>query len=109
VSPIKTSEFETLKEVSNIPRRHGRKVDWQKVRDFLAANKELAYQVKEIWDWTNANAIVAGTSISRVRVYKELEKYTKKGLVTKKVDESGAGYYNWNHIKKRKKKEEKSS
>ena len=102
MSPIKVSEFQELKKApAETPKGAGRKVDWQKFRDFLQRNKELAYTVKECWQIVNSTCMLAeGTAISRVRVYKELKKMVKKGLVEERYDEGDIGVYNWRHITK---------
>lgn len=100
---MKVSEFKELPQVKSGKKRIGQKTDWSILREFLQKNKDKAYSVKECHDFVNANAMLKdGTSISRVRVYKELEKYVKKGKVVKRVDEDNndAGYYNWAHIEK---------
>lgn len=101
--PVQEKSFRKLAKVSNKTRRIGKKVDWSILRAFLAKNKHLAYRVGEVLNITNDIALLKGaTSISRVRVYKELEKYVKKGYVDKRFEEdSNVGLYMWRHIEKK--------
>jgi len=106
--PVGIEKFQKLEKVpKNKTAGHGRKVDWKAFREWLQKNKNFAYTVKEAWEYVKANCMIEqGTTISRVRVYKELEKYTKKGLVEKRFDED-IGLYNWKHITAKVKKRTK--
>jgi predicted transcriptional regulator len=96
---MKVDQFQKLPKVTTRKSGIGKKTDWSVLYTHLQKNKDLAYTVKECHDYVNANAMIhENTNISRVRVYKELEKLYKKGKVTKRVDDAGTGYYNWNHI-----------
>lgn len=101
MSPMETSDFKRLSKASKGPMNMGKKVDWALVRAFLSNNKHLAYKVGEVMEYTIANCLVnEATSISRVRVYKELQKMVKKDQVEVGYDEAGVGLYMWRHIKK---------
>ena len=104
--PVGIEKFQKLDKVpKNKTAGHGRKVDWAKFRDWLQKNKEFAYTVKEAWEYVKAHCMIEqGTTISRVRVYKEIKKYVKKGIVEERFDEGDIGVYNWKHIQKVKEK-----
>ena len=99
MSPMKVSEFRALPKVaSSGTKKIGKKVDWSKVEQFLTKNKDNAYTVKEVHEYTLKNACNEGQTISRVRVYKFLNSLVKKNKVEVRFDEQDIGLYNWAHI-----------
>ena len=96
--PMQVSKFKKLPKVTKGKVKMGKKVNWDKVNKFLQDNKELAYTVKEVWEVVKATCMInKDTTISRVRVYKHLQKLVKKGQAEIRDDE-GVNVYNWRHI-----------
>ena len=90
--PIAPSAYRALPKLgSKETRRVGKKVDWSKVPGLM--KDRGGFSVKEVWEIVKADCMIAaGTTISRVRVKKYLDKQVEKNLATVRDDEGAFRY-----------------